>query len=222
MSLPAYAKSSWVRDADGNITNVRFDDDPLPEKKPIQKDDQSKEADAVAEEPAQRVIWKWKDAKGHVHFSDKKESASAHEFKAKRKLNVVGNYSKRQADSVYRIAFRQMGEAMIIKGEVNGVSLDFVLDTGASLVIIPPSVAQRTGVKIDLNQRILLQTASGKVNAPAVTLAEVKLGFLAQKNIEAAVQNIGIPNTGLLGMSFLKAYNITISKQSKELILEKK
>lgn len=225
LSFTAYGEDTWVRDAQGNITNIRFDGEPSLDKTPVQNPYTTKELKKETLKPitpTKQKIWKWVDQRGRVHFSDKKKNTSAHEFKAKHSLSVIGFHNQKNKDNTYRIAFTKMGENMLVKGEVNGVSLNFILDTGASLVIIPPSVASRADVVVDLDQRIILQTVNGQINAPKVMLAELKLGFLAQDDVEAAVQNIGIANTGLLGMSFLKNYNMNIDSKHQELVLEKK
>lgn len=87
---------------------------------------------------------------------------------------------------------------------VNGVSLRFLVDTGASVVTIGSGDAKRAGISYLAGERRLLQTANGVVPAYRVKLDTVRLGDITLNNVDGVVvDGNALGGVGLLGMSFL-------------------
>jgi aspartyl protease family protein len=91
---------------------------------------------------------------------------------------------------------------IVLDAVVNGAPVRFLVDTGASFVILTPADARAAG----LNPRQLAfnehaSTANGEVRIATVTLREISLGQLSIDDVPAAV--IEHLNVSLLGMSFL-------------------
>ena len=87
---------------------------------------------------------------------------------------------------------------------VNGVSIRFLIDTGATLVTISSADARRAGVNYLRGERVVMQTASGVVPGYRVKLDTVHLGDIVLNNVDGVVVEGSMPgDTGLLGMSFL-------------------
>jgi aspartyl protease family protein len=87
---------------------------------------------------------------------------------------------------------------------VNGVSMKFLVDTGASMVTISGQDAKRAGISYLSAERGLMQTANGVVSAYRVKLDTVRLGDITLNNVDGiVVEGSGLGNAGLLGMSFL-------------------
>ncbi len=87
-------------------------------------------------------------------------------------------------------------------GLVDGGSVRFVVDTGATAVTLPAGVAERLGIDYRKGQRAMTQTANGVAPAWRITLDRVKVGGIELSNVEAIVLERGL-NVALLGMSFL-------------------
>jgi len=88
-------------------------------------------------------------------------------------------------------------------GVVNGISLRFLVDTGASSVVLSSTDARRAGVNYLAGRRALTQTANGVVPIYAVKLDSLRIGDITLNNVDAAViEGSGLP-IALLGMSFL-------------------
>lgn len=89
--------------------------------------------------------------------------------------------------------------------QVNGVSLQFLVDTGATTVALSAADAQRANVSFASAERIATQTANGVVAAYRVKLDTVKLGDITLNNVDGVVLegNALGGRFGLLGMSFL-------------------
>lgn len=122
---------------------------------------------------------------------------------------VAGNQIvvPRQADGHYYLQL-----------EVNGTTVDFVVDTGASQVVLTQNDARRIGLDPD-NLRYLGRafTANGAVDTADVWLDRVALGQIVDENLRAVV-NKGAMETSLLGMTYLGSFD-TIQIRDNELVL---
>jgi aspartyl protease family protein len=88
-------------------------------------------------------------------------------------------------------------------GVVNGVSLRFLVDTGATSVVLSSADARRAGVNYLSGARSLTQTANGVVPVYAVKLDTLRIGDITVNNVDASVIEGDRLPIGLLGMSFL-------------------
>lgn len=104
-----------------------------------------------------------------------------------------------------------------IRGPLGAAKVDMALDTGATLVIIPMSVAHSLGYSVYQPEDVqTLTTPSGRINAPIITLSPVDvLGAVATAVRSACVDmplNIGVG--GLLGLSFLRNFDVDLHFRS--------
>ncbi len=90
----------------------------------------------------------------------------------------------------------------LAEGSINGGSVRFILDTGATSVVLPASDAGRLGLDYRKGRPGLVQTANGSVPAWRVKLDSVRLGGIELHNVDAVVLEQGL-DIALLGMSFL-------------------
>jgi aspartyl protease family protein len=91
--------------------------------------------------------------------------------------------------------------------EVNGAPIRFVIDTGASELVLSRADAARAGIDPDgliFSGRAF--TANGMVETAPVTLASVVLGGVADTDVPAVV-NAGEMPESLLGMSYLERFS---------------
>jgi aspartyl protease family protein len=105
----------------------------------------------------------------------------------------------------------------VATGSINGRSVDFLVDTGATLVSIPEGLADRMG--LERLAPIGLQTAAGPVQGWMTRLEEVRLGDIVQRDVAAAI-NPGRHETVLLGMSFLRELEMTQRDGELRLVAE--
>lgn len=89
------------------------------------------------------------------------------------------------------------------RGEINGIAAVMMVDTGATLIALPGADAKRLGIDYKKGQVGYVNTANGKAPAYLVKLDTVKLGDIELNQVDALVQENGLPFI-LLGMSFLK------------------
>lgn len=104
---------------------------------------------------------------------------------------------------------------------VNGNPIRLMVDTGASMVLIPYEQAQALGINpAALDYSMPVTTANGRSTVAPVRLASVRVGTIEIANVGAAVARPGSLNNGLLGMSFLDQLTET-SFQGDKLYLRK-
>lgn len=87
-------------------------------------------------------------------------------------------------------------------GTVNGTSVRFLVDTGATMISLGASDARRIGLDFNSGQRGISQTANGQVQVSRVKLDTVRIGEVTLHGIEATIHQNDMP-IALLGMSFL-------------------
>lgn len=89
-------------------------------------------------------------------------------------------------------------------GMINGRTVQFLIDTGASSVSMSRSQAARLGVDFRrFGKPAVSHTANGMVNCWVVLLDKVKVGPIVVSSVEATVRDLDDESPILLGMSFL-------------------
>ena len=99
------------------------------------------------------------------------------------------------------------GGHYVVSGKVNGVDVDFLLDTGATNVALPHALALRLG--LERGVPVQIRTASDIVPGYLVTLDRVELGPLSLRRVRAVVTERMIGDEVLLGMSFLRHFELS-------------
>ena len=103
---------------------------------------------------------------------------------------------------------------------VNGAEIDFVVDTGASDLVLSQKDAITAGLDVEnLDFYGRAMTANGEVRTAPVRLDSVALGAFDDKNVRARV-NGGDLDISLLGMSYLNRYP-TITMTRNQLTLSR-
>ena len=91
----------------------------------------------------------------------------------------------------------------VVDGMVNGLSMRFMVDTGASVIALSKEDASRVGVKYLEGVRGRVQTANGTMPVYRVKLDSVKVGDITLTSVDAVIVEEGKLPIALLGMSFL-------------------
>lgn len=98
-----------------------------------------------------------------------------------------------------------------IKGEINGYPVDFLVDTGATDISLTTGQADAIGLQWEKGPRVVYTTANGKVMSHTVSLDRVTISGVTVNMVAGSVG----PDKGnrpiLLGMSFLKHFNMSES-----------
>ena len=104
----------------------------------------------------------------------------------------------------------------VANGEINGQPVRFMLDTGATDVSIPASIADKLGLK--RGRQVSYQTANGMIRAWQTVADEIRLGPLRLGPIRASINPNTRNDSVLLGMSFLK--QLDFNQQGNTLTLK--
>jgi len=122
---------------------------------------------------------------------------------------------------------------MVVTATINKtVSAQLLVDTGASVVVLSRSIGEKLGLVSAADipgskkmSGIQLQVADGrKVDAKYVVLDSVAVNESLAEKVEAAIflsPQSDITYDGVLGMSYLKLFNVGFNNKENKLILEK-
>ncbi len=94
----------------------------------------------------------------------------------------------------------------VATGTINGHEVEFLLDTGATNVAIPQSVALALG--LERGVPLATYTANGVVQTYATVLDHVALGGVSARRVRANISPQMTETQVLLGMSFLKQFEL--------------
>jgi aspartyl protease family protein len=107
----------------------------------------------------------------------------------------------------------------LTQGQINGGSVRFMVDTGASFVAIGVADAQRLGINLRTAQPAVMGTANGATQAWRVKLNSVRVGDVTVHEVDAVVMPAPMPYA-LLGNSFLTRFQMT--RTNDELVLQRR
>lgn len=90
----------------------------------------------------------------------------------------------------------------LTSGNINGTTVRFLVDTGASMVSLGASDARRIGIDASKGEQAITSTANGQAVVTRVKLDSLRVGEITMNNVDALVHQQDMP-FALLGMSFL-------------------
>jgi len=104
-------------------------------------------------------------------------------------------------------------------GMVNGASVRFMVDTGATSISLGASDARRVGLDFNKGQRGYSQTANGTVAVSRHVLETVTIGDVTLHYVDAVIMQAEMPEA-LLGMSFLN--RMEMQREGSTMTLKKR
>jgi clan AA aspartic protease (TIGR02281 family) len=125
------------------------------------------------------------------------------------------------------IPLKKMGGSLIVQVMLNKErTAQLIVDTGASLTVLSTTIALDLGILGTTDNELLtVNTAGGSVQVNVNYLSSINIGNASAENIAVAIHDLpDIPEQieGLLGMSFLKHFLITLDAEHARLILRPK
>lgn len=122
------------------------------------------------------------------------------------------------------IPVAKVGRSLVVQTKLNGTrDARLIVDTGAEITVLSHAVALDAGLLPSQTvATVTLNTAGGSVRADVFRVGSVSLGQAEARNVTAAVHDLpdapaGID--GLLGMTFLDQFLVTLDTQKGELHL---
>src|SRR5215831_18487508 len=185
--------------------------------------------------PAYAEIYKWVDRDGRVHFSDTLAGIPSEyrdHIEEKAGLTATSRsdpapqrvppkrLSSVLAPPSYAVPLRRDGNAMLVEALVGGtVRTRLLLDTGAEFTVLSTTTARRLALDLGSAAVIPLRSASGVFFAPMMKVHSIAVGEATAYDVEVIVHDATPGLDGLLGMSFLDNFLVTISGSDHKLIL---
>jgi len=138
---------------------------------------------------------------------------------ARRGLEALGE----PALTSVQIPLQKRGTSVLLPGRVNGQPVGyFILDTGATFTSLNGPVANGLGISTT-GSSVRLATASGVIQAPLAVLDELDIGGAVARHVPVVIHDL--PNmppsvAGLLGLSFLERFRMSLDLGSGVLVLQ--
>ncbi|MEE8557357.1 MAG: TIGR02281 family clan AA aspartic protease [Myxococcota bacterium] len=104
---------------------------------------------------------------------------------------------------------RDASRMFVTRGFINGATVEFMVDTGASHVVLSAEQARKLGLRYSRQRTVRVMTASRADTAYEITLPSVGVGGVFRNHVPALVTRGKFPKIALLGMSFLGDVQIT-------------
>jgi clan AA aspartic protease (TIGR02281 family) len=114
-------------------------------------------------------------------------------------------------------------KALFIQVKINDKATGhFILDTGATYTTISRRMARQLGLDLEQSEKIAITTANGELDVPKVRLRTVAVNGIEASNVEATVMDFGEGNSfaGLLGLSFIQHFKLTLDPKNGQMIFE--
>ena len=107
----------------------------------------------------------------------------------------------------------------IDRGLINGKTMQYMVDTGASTIAIGRADAERMGLPFEQGTPVMMRTANGNAQGWRIKLASVRIGEMDLYDIEAIVAPQPMPYV-LLGNNLLSHFHMT--RKGTEMVLERR
>jgi aspartyl protease family protein len=107
-----------------------------------------------------------------------------------------------------------------VRGSINAQYVNFLVDTGASVLAMSSREAGRLGIDYTRGERGQVQTAQGTTESYFVIIDKVSVAGITAHNVQTAVIDGNYPVEILLGMSFLR--QVTMQENSGVMTLTQK
>ncbi|AOW12368.1 peptidase A2 [Hydrogenophaga crassostreae] len=105
------------------------------------------------------------------------------------------------------------------QGQINGRSVQFMVDTGATVVAIGEPEARRINIAYKKGRQVMMNTANGAAIGWEVKLDSLRLGDMVSYNITAVITPQAMPFV-LLGNNYLTRFQMT--RTNDQMTLEKR
>ncbi len=110
-----------------------------------------------------------------------------------------------------------------LTGPIGSRRIDMALDTGATFCVVPPEIAKDIGHDPELaRERVRIATASDAIVLPVVDIRQVTAVECTAAGVRASCHDLPPESgvDGLLGLSFLKRFRLSVDFEMGVLSLE--
>jgi clan AA aspartic protease (TIGR02281 family) len=180
-------------------------------------------------------VFRWVDEKGTIHFADDPQSVSERYRKESPKRQVTPFRETAVAKPIpetkqpkvpdpqkLTIALTREDGRLLVDGNVNNHnSVRFIVDTGASMTILPARVASRLGLDPKGAPLIELRGLGGAIDGRLMEIDSLKIGNAEARNFDVVVVDDDLRGIGLLGADFLSRFQMDINYTRDQMVLQR-
>jgi clan AA aspartic protease (TIGR02281 family) len=138
-------------------------------------------------------------------------------------------FTKQQSTKKAVIDIATGGSLVIVNNVIinDTAKYNFGVDTGATFTTLSSEAASRLNIPIQRSKMIRIMTGNGYINVPLVKISKIELQGLEATNVDAVITDLasnlheGKIIAGLLGLSFLNNFKMTLDRANGQMILEK-
>jgi clan AA aspartic protease (TIGR02281 family) len=174
-------------------------------------------------------MYRWVDEQGRIHLTDtpppsKRDRQDLKVYKPGEASPQTegGGTSAAEAGSA-KLTPTKPGGVVVVDAVLNRrLTVPLMLDTGADFTVLTKQVAQELRLlALDRLPKLQFGTAGGTVNFPIATLQFLRVGGAEARDVAVAIDTGGHMPVGLLGMSFLRHFKMTIDHQRGQVKFER-
>jgi clan AA aspartic protease (TIGR02281 family) len=174
-------------------------------------------------------IYRWVDEQGRVHLTDTPPNSKGtlQELKVYQP-NAPGQTPAPSdppvvAPGQVKITPTKPGGTIVIDALLNRrLTAPMLLDTGADITVLTRQVARDLRLSaLDHLPTREFKTPGGTVRFPIATLQSLRVGTAEARDIEVAIDIAGHMPLGLLGMTFLRHFKVTVDHQRGQVTFER-
>lgn len=159
----------------------------------------------LAQSAQASTIYKCRDPRGALLYQEK---PCAEETKSVSSWNITSEANMDDDSALSSSSPLVIGQGnnghYFVDGAVNDHFLNFVIDTGASTVTLPQSIATSAGLRCVA--QVTMRTGNGNTRACTTLIQKFRFGNFTLREVEAVIApNLDQP---LLGMNVLKRFRV--------------
>jgi aspartyl protease family protein len=131
----------------------------------------------------------------------------------------IGNNAGAQLSGARVVLTAGPGGHFMTDGQINGRTVQFMVDTGATSIAMSESDARRIGLNYRNGEPVRMGTANGVTQGWRISLNTVRVGDVMISGVEAVVTPGEMPYV-LLGNTFLSRFQMT--RNNDQMVLERR
>ena len=168
------------------------------------------------------AIYRWIDSSGTIHISD-----SLDDIPPTYLHNFTIITEPQEISSGNTIPFeRTVSGLVLVDAVLNGdVKVKLVFDTRANLVVITEELSKKLHQDISPGDKVIkLYTNCGEVEGRSFVINKIELGDAQKENVRSVITANDYSLSGfdgLLGLSFLGDFKVTVDYQNEKIIISK-
>ena len=184
---------------------------------------------AMAIPAAAGQMYRWVDEQGRLHLTDvpPKSQRDMQDLKVYRPREPSPHPESSTDPAIEagraRLISTKPGGTAVVEAMVNRrLTIPLILDTGADITVLTTQVAADLRLHgLDRLRKLPFSTPGGLVHFPITTLQSLRVGTAEVRNVDVAIDIAGHLPMGLLGMTFMRHFKVTVDHQRSQVMFER-